>query len=106
MKTGHLNLKSKPTSSVLRQAGDGQFSIINLKWLFLFVLLFTLQWSAFAQTYSIDWYKIAGGGDTSTGGTYTVSSTIGQHDAGGPMTGGNRSCCSTGSSRPATGRLR
>jgi hypothetical protein len=46
---------------------------------------------AHAQSYSIDWYKIAGGGGTSTGGTYTVSGTIGQHDAGGPMTGGNYS---------------
>jgi len=43
---------------------------------------------SFAQQYSIDWYKIAGGGGTSTGGTYAVSGTIGQHDAGGPMTGG------------------
>jgi hypothetical protein len=46
---------------------------------------------SFAQPYSIDWYKIAGGGGTSTGGTYTVSGTIGQHDAGGPMTGGSYS---------------
>ena len=46
---------------------------------------------AAAQTYSIDWYKIAGGGGTSTGGTYSVSGTIGQHDAGGPMAGGNYS---------------
>ena len=46
---------------------------------------------AFAQTYSIDWYKIAGGGGTSTGGVYAVSGTIGQHDAGGPMTGANYS---------------
>ena len=45
----------------------------------------------FAQQYSIDWYKVAGGGGTSTGGTYTVSGTIGQHDAGGPMTGGSYS---------------
>jgi hypothetical protein len=43
------------------------------------------------QSYSIDWYKIAGGGGTSTGGTYQVSGTIGQHDAGGPMSGGNYS---------------
>jgi hypothetical protein len=47
--------------------------------------------SAHAQSYSIDWYKIAGGGGTSTGGVYAVSGTIGQHDAGGPMTGGNYS---------------
>ncbi len=46
---------------------------------------------ASAQNYSIDWYKIAGGGGTSTGGVYSVSGTIGQHDAGGPMTGGNYS---------------
>ncbi len=44
-----------------------------------------------AQTYSINWYKIAGGGGTSSNGQYSVSGTIGQHDAGGPMTGGNYS---------------
>jgi hypothetical protein len=44
-----------------------------------------------AQSYSIDWYKIAGGGGTSTGGTYQVSGTIGQHDAGGAMNGGQYS---------------
>lgn len=43
-----------------------------------------------AQNYSIDWYKIAGGGGTSTSGVYSVSGTIGQHDAG-TMTGGNYS---------------
>jgi hypothetical protein len=42
-----------------------------------------------AQTYSIGWYKIAGGGGTSSNGQFTVSGTIGQHDAGGPMVGGN-----------------
>ena len=41
-----------------------------------------------AQSYSIDWSKIAGGGGTSTGGVYAVSGTIGQHDAGGPLTNG------------------
>jgi len=44
---------------------------------------------ATAQSYSIDWYTIDGGGGTSTGGVYSVSGTIGQPDAGGPMTGGN-----------------
>ena len=55
------------------------------------MLLLFVRWSAFAQTYSIDWYNIAGGGGTSIGGTYAVSGTIGQHDAGGPMTGGSYS---------------
>ena len=27
----------------------------------------------FAQSYSIDWYKVSGGGGTSTGGVYSVS---------------------------------
>ncbi len=44
-----------------------------------------------AQSYSIDWYKIAGGGGTSTNGQYFLSGTIGQPDASGAMTGGNYS---------------
>jgi hypothetical protein len=40
------------------------------------------------QNFAIDWFTIAGGGGTSTGGVYSVSSTIGQSDAG-PMSGGN-----------------
>src|SRR5262245_45443092 len=42
-----------------------------------------------AQSYSIDWYTVDGGGGPSTGGVYSVSGTIGQPDAGGPMSGGN-----------------
>src|SRR5687767_5768989 len=42
-----------------------------------------------AQSYSIDWFTIDGGGGTSTGGVYSVTGTIGQPDAGGPMTGGS-----------------
>jgi hypothetical protein len=45
----------------------------------------------FAQQYSIDRSTVAGGGGTSTGAVYSVSGTIGQHDAGGPMTGGSYS---------------
>jgi hypothetical protein len=44
-----------------------------------------------AQSYSIDWFTIDGGGGTSTGGVYSVSGTIGQHDASEAMTGGNYS---------------
>jgi hypothetical protein len=38
--------------------------------------------------YTLDWSTIDGGGGTSTGGVYEVSGTIGQPDAGGPMTNG------------------
>ncbi len=46
---------------------------------------------ALAQQYSISWYKIAGGGGTSTNGQYSLSGTIGQPDASGALTGGNYS---------------
>ena len=45
-----------------------------------FALVFAT--SALAQSYSIDWFTIDGGGGTSTGGVYSVSGTIGQPDAG------------------------
>ena len=45
----------------------------------------------FAQSYTIDWYKVSGGGGTSTGSVYSISGTIGQQDAGGPLTGGSYS---------------
>jgi hypothetical protein len=57
----------------------------------LLALALLIPTISFAQTYTIDWYKIAGGGGTSTGGTYQVSGTIGQPEAGGAMTGGTYS---------------
>lgn len=57
--------------------------------IFLFGLL--IPAISFGQQYSIDWFKISGGGGTSTGGVYSVSGTIGQPDASGAMHGGNYS---------------
>jgi len=54
-------------------------------------LLSALSFRALGQQYSIDWSKVSGGGGASTGGVYSVSGTIGQHDAGGPMTNGQYS---------------
>jgi hypothetical protein len=45
----------------------------------------------FAQQYSIGWHKVAGGGGTNGASVYSVSGTIGQPDAGAPMTGGGYS---------------
>ncbi len=58
-----------------------------------YILFFGLLLPAvsLAQQYTIDWYKVAGGGGTSTNGQYVVSGTVGQHDAGGPLTGGRYS---------------
>jgi hypothetical protein len=47
--------------------------------------------TALAQNYSIDWYKVAGGGGTSTNGQFSVTGSIGQPDASGAMQGGNYS---------------
>jgi hypothetical protein len=42
-----------------------------------------------AQSYSIGWYKIAGGGGVSTNAPYQITGTIGQPDASSALTGGN-----------------
>ena len=57
----------------------------------LFTALLGGLTAAQAQSYSIDWYKIAGGGGTSTGATYQITGTIGQPDASGAMSGGSYS---------------
>lgn len=58
------------------------------------ILLFTtfiVSTSSFAQSYSIDWHKIAGGGGLSSAGEYTLSGTLGQSDANRAVTGGSYS---------------
>jgi hypothetical protein len=59
----------------------------------VFLILFLLFSAALvhAQSYSIDWYKVAGGGGTSTNGQYSLSGSIGQPDASVAMSGGNYS---------------
>ena len=58
----------------------------------LFILLhLVFCLCASAQSYTIDWHKVAGGGGTSTGGVYALSGTIGQHDANVVMRGRNYS---------------
>jgi hypothetical protein len=62
----------------------------NFAWLVFLILSFS-EATLHAQSYSIDGFTVAGGGGTSTGGVYAVSGTLGQHDAGGPMTNGQYS---------------
>jgi hypothetical protein len=83
-----LNFLPQPKGQMV--IAPSQFKTSNCLWPFLALLLLAPV-LLFAQQYSIDWYKIAGGGGTSTNGQYAVSGTIGQHDAGGPITGGNYS---------------
>lgn len=56
----------------------------------LFLMSMIAAASVSAQSFSIDWYKISGGGGTSSGGNFSLSGTIGQADAG-SMTGGTYS---------------
>lgn len=57
---------------------------------FILILALLVPAALFAQNYSIDGSKIAGGGGVSTGGVYSVSGTVGQPDAG-AMAGGSYS---------------
>ena len=57
--------------------------------MFLIGAAWLLTFTATAQSYSIDWFTIDGGGGTSTSGVYSVSGTLSQHDAGGTMSGGD-----------------
>jgi hypothetical protein len=87
-----LRRRFAPVFAALRLGKLPEQSIIFAVLVLLLSTLIFQPSTALAQQYSIDWFKIAGGGGgTSTGGTYQVSGTIGQHDAGGPMTGGNYS---------------
>jgi hypothetical protein len=45
-------------------------------------LTFGSAFSSPAQPYAVPWFKVAGGGGTSTGGGYQLSGTFGQTDAG------------------------
>ena len=62
-----------------------------MKNLFLLVCLLLAAKSGLAQPFSIDWYKVAGGGGTSVGSAYSLRGTIGQHDASSAMSGSSYS---------------
>lgn len=56
----------------------------------LIALALCLLWATDVQAqYAIPWYTIDGGGGYSTGGSFELEGTIGQHDAGAVMTGGS-----------------
>ncbi|MGP8240135.1 MAG: hypothetical protein ACLQVW_32630 [Limisphaerales bacterium] len=57
----------------------------------ILLALLLLNFTSQAQNYSIEWYKVSGGGGASANGQYSLSGTIGQPDASSAMTGGNYS---------------
>jgi hypothetical protein len=80
--------------ATILNGGDGPAQgLPRILLLFAFLLVFA-AWSTvqvFAQSYAIDWHTIDGGGGTSTNGPYSLTGTIGQADASGPMTNGQYS---------------
>src|SRR5437660_7389128 len=66
-------------------------NLLRKNFISLALLVASAPFTVRAQSYSIDWSTIDGGGGTSTGGVYQVSGTLGQPDAGPTMSGGNYS---------------
>jgi hypothetical protein len=56
------------------------------RWSLLAAWLLLSLGQALAQPFAINWFAIAGGGGSGSDGTHSVSGTIGQTDAGGPLT--------------------
>ena len=63
--------------------------IFTLVTLVAFACMTFATTTAQAQLYTIPWYTIDSGGGYSNGGNFELEGTIGQHDAGPVMTGGN-----------------
>ena len=84
MKNNSIVPATRQSAAILNGSSHRRFS--KRRYDGLVILTFCLLTSAFclcapAQSYSIDWWKVAGGGGTSTGGAYQISGTIGQPDA-------------------------
>ena len=60
------------------RAGAG--GICSLQFVLLAALLLGGAFALRAQSFSLDWFTLDGGGGTSTGGPYTLSGSIGQAD--------------------------
>lgn len=62
------------------------------RWIVPTILILTASTAAlpsvFAASYSIPWFKIAGGGGTSAGGSYSLSGTLGQAEGSTALRGG------------------
>jgi hypothetical protein len=66
-------------------------TMVHGNWAVLLLAALLLGHPVSARSYGIDWYKVAGGGGTSTNGSLQIDGTVGQPDASGPLTGGGYS---------------
>jgi hypothetical protein len=93
LRAGEHNPKSTRNSKSenlrpCERTGNLRFTALPLLLVAAFLLASIPRVSA--QTYSIDWFTVGGGGGVSTGGVYSVTGTMGQSDAG-AMGGGTYS---------------
>jgi len=61
---------------------------------YILICIMLVGWlpiSLHAQNFHVDWSKISGGGGASTNEQFSLSGTMGQHDAGATMNGGSYS---------------
>ncbi len=92
MKSHFLVAATRQSAALLPQTSHRRFAKRRYAVLALVLSTIISQLStSLAQSYSIDRSTIDGGGGTSTGSVYSVTGTIGQPDAGGPMTNGQYS---------------
>ena len=85
---GRRRFWNLPANPIASESAGGLTHSKTWRLLVAALVMFGAAVISHAQSYSIDWFKIAGGGGISTGGVYCVSGTIGQPDAGRPMTNG------------------
>lgn len=79
---------SEGRKSTWRECAATQRRILRRLWFGAVMFQIVLCSPSFAQSYSLDWFTMDGGGGTSTGGVYSISGTIGQPDAGPRLSGG------------------
>jgi len=90
MKHANENLFEPHTARRGAMIGPGKFKHLFTRVAGFCCAMLLLPLCAKGQ-YSIDWFTIDGGGGGSSGGSYSLNGTVGQHDASGPITGGNYS---------------
>ena len=96
MKNNPTVAGTRRSAALFSNTGHRRFSKCRHAGMATLALGFLILHSSFGlrvlgQQYTVDWYKVSGGGGASTNGQYSLSGTIGQPDAGGPLTGGNYS---------------
>lgn len=78
-------MKSNPHPSIPRKSISERLRLLFVSAILLPGITLTAQSQS---RYSLAWSRIGGGGGTSANGKFSLSGTIGQYDASGPMIGG------------------